>query len=519
MRKTRQLALAISVKPHLRDHRFEEKAVLPAVEIMRLLADAVANSYPEAQVNQITRARFSRFLMLPTESRPIEAAAVISTGKHNDIHASLVTQLSSRKTTIKRTLRHAELCFSSDIAAAPLPLDVASSLEGPCADIDACRVYPDLISFGPAFQNLRNRLYLSQDGVLARVAGSSREGVAPASGTSVDSPLGAVFPLDAALQAACVWGQRFAEVVAFPVGIEKRILWEPTVSGETYLARVVPHLTEPQVLYFDIWIYDEAARLREAALGVQMQDVSRGRLRPPAWIVASKPGRGLNRLEENCAALSLMERTAVIPMAEEALSPAEKQRMAEMGGRRKGSYLAARMVCKRLYRTLAGDNLQTPAGAINTIETDMQRPCCPTTGDGRPYACSVSHDNRFVVAAASRQPLGLDVEMVSDRVLKSGDLFMGPGELALLKRSGLDLPQAATRVWSIKEAVAKAMGIALADAWQRARVLEINEYRSSVQIDRGTVHKVWHDCIGEHVFTLVKLDTPAKRTLGPKSSP
>lgn len=286
MRKPRQLALNISVKPHLRDHRFEEAAVLPAVEIMRLLADAVIKDRPQAPLEQITNARFDRFLTLPAGSQCVEAVAALTPGEDDTMHVALTTRLSSPKTTIKRTLRHAELQFSSGIAAAPLPVDVVSSLEGVSTEIDAARVYRDLIAFGPAFQNLRGRLHLSRDGVLARVAGNPRKGAASDEGIHATAPLGTVFPLDAALQAACVWGQCFAGVVAFPVGIEKRILPAPTDPGEVYLARVIPQMTDQQNLYFDIWIYDQTGRLREVALGVHMQDVSRGRLRPPSWITA-----------------------------------------------------------------------------------------------------------------------------------------------------------------------------------------------------------------------------------------
>ena len=153
-------------------------------------------------------------------------------------------------------------------------------------EIEAARVYRDLIAFGPAFQNLRGRLHLSRDGVLARVAGSPRKGTVSDAGIHTASPLGVVFPMDAALQAACVWGQCFAGVVAFPVAIEQRILPAPTNPGEVYLARVKPQMTDSQTLCFDIWIYDQTGRLREVALGVHMQDVSRGRLRPPFWITA-----------------------------------------------------------------------------------------------------------------------------------------------------------------------------------------------------------------------------------------
>ena len=97
--------------------------------------------------------------------------------------------------------------------------------------------------------------------------------------------MGSPFPLDAAFHAACVWGQRYAQIVAFPIGIEKRLVFKPTQPGTTYLSRIIPVRKNPDLLTFDIWIYDQDGHLYEGAWGVQMRDVSAGRLKPPRWIL------------------------------------------------------------------------------------------------------------------------------------------------------------------------------------------------------------------------------------------
>ena len=96
--------------------------------------------------------------------------------------------------------------------------------------------------------------------------------------------MGSPFPLDAAFHAACVWGQRYVQVVAFPIGIEKRVIFEPTIPGTTYLSQIVPVRKKSDLLTFDIWIYGRDGQLYEGAWGVQMRDVSAGRLKPPRWI-------------------------------------------------------------------------------------------------------------------------------------------------------------------------------------------------------------------------------------------
>jgi len=277
----RRVPLEIPLPPWLQDHRFGETAVLPAVEIMALLARAAAREYPGVATGHIRGARFDRFLKIPPRVGRVAATAVLTPLADGGLRAALETRFRSPNTAMRRTLRHAEMHFGEDGAVSAPAFEAAGSPGGREALLDAERIYPELVDFGPAFRNLRGRLHLGPRGVLARVAGGPRG--ARNAGDGGNSPLGAVFALDAALQAACVWGQIFRGVVAFPTAIARRTVAAPTAAGETYLARVSPKAGDGGDLCFDIRILDRAGRVRETALGVHMRDLSRGRLRPPPW--------------------------------------------------------------------------------------------------------------------------------------------------------------------------------------------------------------------------------------------
>ena len=80
-------------------------------------------------------------------------------------------------------------------------------------------------------------------------------------------------------------------MVAFPVGIEKRIIIKPTRPGGAYISAAIPVQSDSGKLVFDICIYDDDKTLYEMALGVHMRDVSAGRLKPPSWIIERKGER------------------------------------------------------------------------------------------------------------------------------------------------------------------------------------------------------------------------------------
>jgi hypothetical protein len=143
--------------------------------------------------------------------------------------------------------------------------------------IPADRLYGELVPFGPVYHNIRDAVVIFEEGALADVAAAPHR--------TPTGPLGSPFPLDAAFHMACAWGQRYAGVVAFPVGLEERRVLRPTIPGEVYRAVVRPVRRDPDMLVFDMALIDADGAMRESARGVRMRDVSGGRLTPPDWVV------------------------------------------------------------------------------------------------------------------------------------------------------------------------------------------------------------------------------------------
>ena len=139
-------------------------------------------------------------------------------------------------------------------------------------------VYRELVPFGAAYQNIISDLSVSSEGALAYISGGNNE--------ADEDLLGSPFPFDALMHAACVWGQRFSGIVSFPVGFEKRVIYQKTKKREEYLGRVVPVSVTRESLVFNAWIYDKNDVMCESISGIKMMDVTRGRMRPPDWIKA-----------------------------------------------------------------------------------------------------------------------------------------------------------------------------------------------------------------------------------------
>jgi hypothetical protein len=278
----KQLTLQIPNHSYLHDHRFQGRAVLPAVEAMQLLALSTRSQWPDLAVNCMRDGAFDKFLYMDDLAGPT-AATVINEVEVEDVgvvHAKLLTRHRLKPAGISRLKQHVRLTFdpSGELSGVP-PFHHPFELSGAVISISAERVYAELVPFGPAYQNIDGQLNLSEEGAVARL-------ICPTGTDAAGQPLGSPFALDAAFHAACVWGQRYAGIVAFPVGFGERKVFASAQPGQRCLSRVVPLRSEgdPPVLFFDVWIFSEAGEPCETVRGLRMQDVSGGRWRPPPWV-------------------------------------------------------------------------------------------------------------------------------------------------------------------------------------------------------------------------------------------
>ncbi|HEY6000625.1 MAG TPA: polyketide synthase dehydratase domain-containing protein [bacterium] len=485
--------MTIPVEPAWADHRFQGRAVLPAVEAMQLLAGWVREREPGRPVRRLRNATFDKFLELPSGGGPIAAWCELRPLDDGSLRAALLTRTAAGSSGMTRTRVHAQVEFvAEERPEIPAALDLAAALAGRCLTVEPEAIYRDLVPFGPAFRTIARPLFVSPEGALAVIDAPARSQDAP------EPPLGSPFVLDAALHAACVWSQRHAGIVAFPVGFRRREIVRPTEGG-TYVSRIFPVGAAAGVLTFDIWILDMAGQPCEVLHGVTMRDVSGGTLQPPAWVRAGAEEDPLGPIARGCAAVVLIEQATLMPFAEQCLTETERLRTAGMGERRRTSYCSSRLACKRLFRRLTGDE-RTPATAIHTLDGDGVRPLAGGTG----LRCSVSHDRRFTIAVAAETAVGVDVEALQDRLLENLPLYADDAEQTLVASSQLGAIAAAARVWTVKEAAAKVLGIDLAVAWGQVRVLEIGPEESRVALGAGPSVAARHAELDGHVITLLR---------------
>jgi len=276
------IPLAIPIPVYLRDHHIGGLAVLPAVEALQNLARSKPAAWGADPCRQV-RAVFHHILEIDPGAAEIPALHEHARYEDGRCLSRLTTLRSGGHLKFTRRMEHASVWFTpagreaAGVEADPPPdPDDAGMPEGPAFTVSDGRLYEELVPFGPAYRNVRGGVSLSESGVSATVSGGDFP--------EAEGPLGSPFPLDAAMHAACSWGQRYRNRVVFPIGFDRREILAPTRAGGTYLCRITPLPDAGEALRFDVRLYGRDRRPVEVIRGLMMRDIFGGKLTPPAWV-------------------------------------------------------------------------------------------------------------------------------------------------------------------------------------------------------------------------------------------
>jgi phosphopantetheinyl transferase len=210
---------------------------------------------------------------------------------------------------------------------------------------------------------------------------------------------------------------------------------------------------------------------------------------------------GIDRLQSACLGMILLDIENISPVEEHLFTPREAARATKMGLKRRKHFTAARVALKRLARQLDLVEKDKSDQAIETLGPDDVKPCLAESG----IYCSASHSGRLVVAVAHRHPIGVDLERVSEKVIRTKRLSMSPGERDLISLSSLGQERAATRIWTAKEASGKALGLHLFQALREVEVVQVGEGEGEMRY-QGKSYPVRHAEGNGYVITLITCD-------------
>jgi phosphopantetheinyl transferase (holo-ACP synthase) len=95
-------------------------------------------------------------------------------------------------------------------------------------------------------------------------------------------------------------------------------------------------------------------------------------------------------------------------------------------------------------------------------------------------------------------------------------LFLSDAEQRLAISAPEGVEAASTRLWTVKECAAKALGIPLPAAWRTVEILEGGQEATMLRIERRRI-EASHSLVNGHIVTLLVLPSPQEWSAMPLS--
>ena len=111
-----------------------------------------------------------------------------------------------------------------------------------------------------------------------------------------------------------------------------------------------------------------------------------------------------------------------------------------------------------LVKDLIADSLGIPQNEVGVVRTEQG---APFVKDGSLYI-SIAHSGEYAVAAASKSPIGIDIERLAGSSLSAAAKFCNAEDMRLLSNGETALLNF-YKIWTAKEAYFKKLGTGLKD--------------------------------------------------------
>jgi acyl transferase domain-containing protein/phosphopantetheinyl transferase len=462
---------SLDTMPWLADHSLIPQAegwpepadrfpVVPLTGLLELMADAARSASPGLTVIGLEQVRVRRWLVAaPPTTATLRADA-------------------SDRTRVKVTIDG--YASSTVLLAAthppPPPADTAPLRDQRPAPVDATTLYVDGWMFhGPAYAGITSLDTLAADGIRGELT------ALPASGAL----------LDAAGQLIGHWMQVSADTdqVVFPIGIGA-VRWygpPPHPGDRLHCTARITELTADR-MRADAQLCTPDGRVRITITGWATHrfstdermwqlkqhpgEIGAGEPQPDGWTLVRE------RWPDTATRELVMRRYLVA---------AERAEYADRSPIAQREWLLGRVAAKDAVRELLW---RRGAGSLFPSQIRVGNDAA-----GRPWArgpagehlhVSLAHAGHLAVAVAAEQgPVGIDIEPIADR--RIADVALTDTETALVD-GATDRPELLVRLWTAKEAVAKATGAGLGGRPRRFAVTDLDATGCTVAVDG----REWH---------------------------
>jgi len=236
---------------YLKDHCLDGKPVLPLAIATELIAETVAQAWPEMEISAIRDLRLLHGVVLDNGPRSVRVAAKPPAGSATH-PASIAVEITG--TTPAHRLHYRAHVELAQALSSPPTFQIAPLADGGTFSMSIAEFYARWLFHGPMFQGVGRVNQVGSNGVTAMLATSS-----PASwimGASGGRWLIDPLTFDSALQLVVLWARKHWDMTALPNGFERYRRFGAAGAGPVLCeVRLRPTIGR-QTIHADMFFFD-----------------------------------------------------------------------------------------------------------------------------------------------------------------------------------------------------------------------------------------------------------------------
>ncbi len=478
------LSAAVSLDPShplLNDHRIDRAAVFPGVGALEVMRMAAQRLFPDQPLIGFRNVKFKSPLKV-FKKDPFEAEVEVTRIESTEGTAfqgrirSWFIDKDGRKLGDARIHHEAVILFGAPAETSPAPL--------PAWEQSVWITEPDIYEIffhGPAFKFLDT---LTVEGTGKGIRFQFRD--TDQRGLMFSDMIGAA--IETLFQAGAGFAIESRGVTALPVTLDRAVVYSTKTDpydGELLLVSETQEGPEGRTIFRYEGVIRDAAGNRLIDLdGVEMIELASS---------VGLPGKifeellDVNAVTQAAADESFLNLTLTVDERTEYASKTVPKRAAE--------WLAGRAAAKKsVQRLVHAQGFQPPSGSRVPIITDENgKPSVKHSprGQAKLDHLSISHSNGFAMAAStypgSFQGFGVDLEKIEPRSESWAKDYFTPAEIALAAAS-TEPDTAFSKMWAVKEAALKAVGVGLRIDLKDVEITHMDLYgKCEVEFRNGAI--------------------------------
>ena len=510
-----QKTISIKEYPSLKDHAFNHQIIIPAVLYLEFLDESAHHFFKDHILTTINKIDYNQTLTLQSdETIPLfcQFTNQITNDDKITLQGDIYYYYEKKSIHIRRkkNIVHFELILSR------IPLEPDEHLNNPYINyssivIDKNEIYPHLVGLGKSFNHLEHVLQISRSSGALGLIKKSQENNIPTN----DLLLGDMYIRDSAYHLPSIWGNHFKGGFNIPYSMTNIHFYHRLKSYQDYYVKAIPLTNNPQDSEYQLIIttteglvieyYDKIKYTHQLNFqSHQNTDLITSRIQKVDQF--ENLSHNLTKLFPHSGIweLSFIQRNRhnmIKSLNDKELIyyhqyKRDKNQLEYLGGRVLLKSLIINYY-KELNKDLSFLDINTPRNHDGSISLFIRSEPIDD------LYFSISHKDQYIFVVASPSQIGVDVEKISDKLVKLKSKYINNTEDHLIhdyhqSTNHHPLENHYCRLWTAKESLVKLTKGNLLDTFKKSQLAQID--KDQLILTYPVENKVKHFLARHHIL-------------------